>query len=112
MFSYYGIAASVTVAIVNYIVLGFGFPVDGYYFHSWEIYLASVVVFFGSGTVGYTLLEYRLGKKQLVGGNPFFLRRPLLNFFSLYPVGVGTFGECDVDTVLVRLAFLKMDVCT
>lgn len=66
MFSYYGMAASVTIAVVNYVLLGFQFPVDGFYFQSWEIYLASIVVFFGSGTVGYTLLEYRLGKKQLV----------------------------------------------
>jgi hypothetical protein len=66
MFSYYGIAASVSIAIINYVLLGFQFPVDGFYFHSWEIYLASIVVFFGSGTVGYTLLQYRLGRKQLV----------------------------------------------
>lgn len=66
MFSYYGIAASVTISIINYVLLGFQFPVDGFYMHSFEIWLATTVVFFGSGTVGYTLLEYRLGHKQLV----------------------------------------------
>lgn len=34
--------------------------------HSFEIWLATIVVFWGSGNVGYTLLEYRLGHKELV----------------------------------------------
>lgn len=34
--------------------------------HSFEIFLATTVVFWGSGTLGYTLLEYRLGHKKLV----------------------------------------------
>jgi hypothetical protein len=66
MFSYYGIAASVLIGVINYVFLGFQFTVDGFYMHSWEIWLATTVVFFGSGNVGYTLLEYRLGEKQLV----------------------------------------------
>lgn len=37
--------------------------------HSFEIWLATMVVFFGSGNVGFTLLEYRLGEKNLVRGN-------------------------------------------
>jgi len=68
MFSYYGIAASVTIGVINYLLLGFQFPVDGFYIHSFEIWLATTIVFFGSGTVGYTLLEYRLGHKQLIRG--------------------------------------------
>jgi len=47
-------------------LLGFEFPVDGYYLHSFEIWLATIVVFYGSGNVGYTLLEYRLGHRELV----------------------------------------------
>ncbi|KAG5642257.1 hypothetical protein DXG03_003334 [Asterophora parasitica] len=69
MFSYYGIAASVTISVINYILLGFQFGVDGFYMHSFEIWLATTVVFFGSGTVGYSLLQYRLGQKQLVCNN-------------------------------------------
>ena len=60
-----GIAASVTIAVINYVFLGFQFPVDGFYMHSFEIWLASTVVFFGSGNVGFSLLEYRLGKKNI-----------------------------------------------
>ncbi|KAK7689381.1 hypothetical protein QCA50_007173 [Cerrena zonata] len=66
MFSYYGIAGSITIAIINYVLLGFQFPVDGFYIHSFEIWLATTVVFFGSGNVGFTLLEYRLGEKSIV----------------------------------------------
>jgi cellulose synthase/poly-beta-1,6-N-acetylglucosamine synthase-like glycosyltransferase len=68
MFSYYGIAASMTIGIINYVLLGFQFPVDGFYLHSFEIWLATTVVFIGSGNVGYTLLEYRLGHKGLFEG--------------------------------------------
>jgi hypothetical protein len=61
-----GIAASITISLINYVLLGFQFPVDGFFMHSFEIFLATTVVFWGSGTIGYTLLEYRLGHKKLV----------------------------------------------
>ncbi|KIK57287.1 hypothetical protein GYMLUDRAFT_204172 [Collybiopsis luxurians FD-317 M1] len=63
--SYYGIAASLTIAVINYILLGFQFPVDGFYTHDFEIWLACIVVFFGSGSVGYSLFEYRVGSRSL-----------------------------------------------
>lgn len=63
-----GIAAAITISILNYVLLGFQFPIDGFYQHSFEVWLATTVVFFGSGNVGYTLLEYRLGQKPLVSG--------------------------------------------
>ena len=49
-------------------MLGWEFPVDGFYLHSFEIWLATTVVFFGSGNIGFTLLEYRLGEKPLFWG--------------------------------------------
>lgn len=61
-----GIAASFTISVMNYVLLGFQFPVDGFYMHSFEIWLATTVVFIGSGNIGFTLLEYRLGHKSLV----------------------------------------------
>ena len=51
---------------MNYVILGFQFPVDGFYMHSFEIWLATTVVFYGSGNVGFTLLQYRLGEKSIV----------------------------------------------
>ncbi|ESK90098.1 glycosyltransferase family 2 protein [Moniliophthora roreri MCA 2997] len=69
MSSYYGLAASFTVALINYVLLGFQLPVDGFYtsLRSFEIYLASVVVFFGAGSLGYALFEYRVGGKKILG---------------------------------------------
>ncbi|KAH9914551.1 uncharacterized protein B0H18DRAFT_1125480 [Fomitopsis serialis] len=37
MFSYYGIACSITISVINYICLGFELPVDGYYMHSYRL---------------------------------------------------------------------------
>ncbi|KAG1781357.1 glycosyl transferase family group 2-domain-containing protein [Suillus placidus] len=68
MFSYYGIAASATISLINYIMLGFQFPTDDFYMHSFEVWLATFVVFFGAGSVGYVFLQYRLGEKGIVGG--------------------------------------------
>ncbi|KAJ7113089.1 glycosyl transferase family group 2-domain-containing protein [Mycena epipterygia] len=66
MFSYYGIAASAVLSILNYLLLGFAVDVDGFYMHSFEIWLACMVVFPGAGNIGYTLLEYRLGHRGIL----------------------------------------------
>ncbi|KAJ7705304.1 glycosyl transferase family group 2-domain-containing protein [Mycena rosella] len=87
MFSYYGIAASVTIGLMNYVLLGFQFPVDGFYIPSFEIWLACTVVFFGTGTVGYTLLEYRLGHKNLLSG--FLINLMWIPFFFFFFGGLG-----------------------
>lgn len=68
MFSYYGIACAITITTMNYFLLGWELPVDDYYIHSFEIWLATTVVFFGSGNVGYTILQYRLGERDLIWG--------------------------------------------
>lgn len=66
MFSYYAIAAAVPLSILNYVLLGFQFTVDGYYMHSFEIWLACMVVFFGAGNIGYSMFEYRIGQKNIL----------------------------------------------
>ncbi|KAF8577758.1 hypothetical protein K439DRAFT_1639454 [Ramaria rubella] len=66
MFSYYGIAGAFTLALLNYFLLGFAFPVDGYYMRSWEMWLAITVVFVGAGNVGITMLDYRLYHRNLL----------------------------------------------
>jgi hypothetical protein len=66
MFSYYAIAASAVLSFLNYILLGWGFNVDQFYGHSFEILLACLVVFPVAGNIGYTLLEYRLGQRRLI----------------------------------------------
>lgn len=102
-----GIAASVTIAIINYVLLGFQFDVDGVYLHSFEIWLATTVVFFGSGNIGFTLLEYRLGEKSIVSSAVIYgLSCPYTDVWndpafaaSLLP------HQYHVDTFLVRIIF-------
>ncbi|KAJ2990040.1 hypothetical protein NUW54_g8595 [Trametes sanguinea] len=65
MFSYYGLAASALLSILNYFLLGWNIKVDGFYEHSFEIWLACTVVFPGAGNLGFTLLEYRLGQRNI-----------------------------------------------
>ncbi|GBE85655.1 glycosyl transferase family group 2-domain-containing protein [Sparassis latifolia] len=65
MFSYYGIASAIILSTMNYLLLGWDITIDGYYEHSFEIWLACTVVFPGAGNVGFTLLEYRLGIRSL-----------------------------------------------
>ncbi|KAG6873721.1 hypothetical protein C0995_012187 [Termitomyces sp. Mi166 len=98
MFSYYGIAGSVTISIINYILLGLQFGVDRFYMHSFEIWLATTVVFFGSGTVGYSLLQYRLGQKQLI---PAFLENCMwIPFFFFF------FGGLSIPLTQAILAHM------
>lgn len=66
MFSYYGLAAALTLSLLNYILLGFSLPIDDFYMHSFEIWLACTVVFPGLGNIAFTLLEYRLGTRGLL----------------------------------------------
>ncbi|EPQ53060.1 hypothetical protein GLOTRDRAFT_107162 [Gloeophyllum trabeum ATCC 11539] len=61
----YGIAAGFTLSIMNYLLLGFAVDIDGFYMHSFEIWLACTVVFPGLGNFAYTLLEYRLGLRSI-----------------------------------------------
>lgn len=66
MFSYYGIAIGLILSLSNYLMLGWGYEVDGFYLKSFEIWLACVVVFPCAGNLGYILLEYRLGHSNLL----------------------------------------------
>ncbi|TFY78877.1 hypothetical protein EWM64_g5135 [Hericium alpestre] len=98
MFSYFGIAASVTIGVINYVLLGFQFPVDAFYMHSFEIWLATTVVFFGSGNVGFTLLEYRLGETNI-------LRAALVNLMWI-PFFFFFFGGLSIPLSQAILAHL------
>lgn len=61
-----GIAAGFGLSLMNYLLLGWAASIDGFYLHSFEIWLACMVVFPGLGNLGYTLLEYRLGHRSLL----------------------------------------------
>ena len=62
-----GIAAATVGSVLNYLLLGLAPQLDRFYLHSFEILLACTVVFPGIGNVGYTLLEYRLGQRNMLG---------------------------------------------
>lgn len=98
MFSYYGIAASSTLAILNYLVLGWALDVDGYYYHSFEIWLACTVVFPGLGNIGQTILEYRLGKRSMLAS--FVDNVKWIPFFFFF------FGGLSVHLVVAILAHM------
>ncbi|KAF9813569.1 hypothetical protein IEO21_05501 [Rhodonia placenta] len=66
MYQSYGISAAFVLSLSNYLVLGWALTVDGFYEHSFEIWLACTVVFPGAGNFGYTLLQYRLGQRNLL----------------------------------------------
>ncbi|KZV93948.1 hypothetical protein EXIGLDRAFT_835361 [Exidia glandulosa HHB12029] len=69
IFSYYGIAGAVVLSVLNYILVGFTLDVDGFYVHSWEVWISCSVVFIITGNVAFTLLEYRIGKESLLRGS-------------------------------------------
>ncbi|KZV62307.1 hypothetical protein PENSPDRAFT_591601 [Peniophora sp. CONT] len=50
--------------------------------HSFEIWLATTVVFFGSGNVGFSIQEYRLGAKSLLHG--FLINLMWIPFFFFF----------------------------
>ncbi|KAH9062582.1 glycosyl transferase family group 2-domain-containing protein [Lactarius deliciosus] len=98
MFSYYGLAASAFLSLLNYIVLGLSINVDGFYERSFEIWLACTVVFPGAGNIGFTLLEYRLGQRSLMSS--FFENITWIPFFFFF------FGGLSIHLSQALLAHL------
>jgi len=66
--------------------------------HSFEIWLATTVVFFGTGNVGFTLLEYRLGEKELL--TSFLINISWIPFFFFF------FGGLSIPLSQAILAHL------
>jgi hypothetical protein len=66
MFSYYGIAASFSLSLLNYFILGWQINIDNTYLPSFEIWVSIVFIFPLCGNIAHTLLEYRLGHKGLL----------------------------------------------
>ncbi|KAE9389013.1 hypothetical protein BT96DRAFT_1003645 [Gymnopus androsaceus JB14] len=98
MFSYYGLAGSAMLSVLNYFILGWAADVDGFYLKSFEIWLACTVVFPGAGNVGYTLLEYRLGRKNIFSA--FIENITWIPFFFFF------FGGLSVHLSVALLAHL------
>ena len=60
-----GIAAGFGLSLMNYLLIGWAATTDGFYLHSFEVWLACMAVFPVLGNFGYTLLEYRLNHRSL-----------------------------------------------
>ncbi|KAH9946762.1 hypothetical protein B0H21DRAFT_693218, partial [Amylocystis lapponica] len=59
------IAAAAILSTRHYFLLGWNITIDVVYEHSFEIWLACTVVSPGAGNLGFTLLEYCLGRRSL-----------------------------------------------
>ncbi|CAG7848461.1 SubName: Full=Uncharacterized protein {ECO:0000313/EMBL:CCA73139.1} [Serendipita indica DSM 11827] len=66
MFSYYGIAASFTLSLFNYLLIGWQLPISSMYLQSFQIWVSIVFIFPLCGNIAHTLLEYRIGHKGLL----------------------------------------------
>ena len=82
--------------MLNYLLLGLAPQLDRFYLHSFEILLACTVVFPGIGNVGYTLLEYRLGQRNMLGALlenlrwiPFLYVGLFISFFLCFSFFIG-----------------------
>jgi len=106
MFSYFGIAAGFMLTVLNYFVLGWTADVDGFYMHSFEIWLACLVVFPGVGSIAFSIMEYRLGQRGFLesvletvtwipffffffGGLPIHVSKALLAYMFSYNIQWG-----------------------
>lgn len=65
MFSYYGIAVSGPLTLLNYFLLGLSSSIDRFYWGSFQIFVSVVLVFPILGNLSFTALEYRLGQRSL-----------------------------------------------
>ncbi|KAF9074579.1 glycosyl transferase family group 2-domain-containing protein [Rhodocollybia butyracea] len=98
MFSYYGLAGSAMLSVLNYFLLGWAADIDGYYLHSFEIWLACCFVFPIAGNVGFTLLEYRLGRRSILSG--------LIENFAWIPFFFFFFGGLSIHLSAALLAHM------
>ncbi|KAF5344914.1 hypothetical protein D9758_011571 [Tetrapyrgos nigripes] len=76
---------------------GWAIDVDGCYMHSFEIWLACLVVFPGAGNLAYTVLEYRLGQRNILSS---FLENVMWILFFFF------FGSLSVHLSAALLAHL------
>jgi hypothetical protein len=98
MFSYYGIAAATALSVLNYFILGYASATDGFYMHSFEIWIACMVVFLGAGNLGFSLLEYRLGHRSIFSA--------LIENFTWVPFFFFFFGGLSIHLSTALLAHL------
>ena len=88
---------------MNYLLLGWSLGVNGFFLHSFEIWLACTVVFSSAGNLGFTLLEYGLG----VGLAALLAKRRVRKIICSFPrqsdswVFDGLYRDGDIELELV-----------
>ncbi|KAF9230491.1 glycosyl transferase family group 2-domain-containing protein [Melanogaster broomeanus] len=93
MFSYYGIATAAALSLLNYLLLGLQVDIDGYFLHSFEVWLACTVVLPRLVNLVFALLEYLPGHRTLFsffGGLSIHLSVALLTHLFSYNIMWGT----------------------
>ncbi|KZV80222.1 hypothetical protein EXIGLDRAFT_845734 [Exidia glandulosa HHB12029] len=84
--SYFGIAGSFLISVLNYVLLGFTIRVDNYYLKGFELFLACLVLFFAAGNLAHAILEYRLKIRGL--GESLVANFRWLPFFLIFFQGL------------------------
>ncbi|KAJ9120662.1 hypothetical protein QFC22_002592 [Naganishia vaughanmartiniae] len=60
IFSYYAIGFAWPLTVLNYVLIGFGIPIDAYYLNGWKVTFTCLVLFPGLGNLAAVVLRYRL----------------------------------------------------
>ncbi|KAL5119775.1 hypothetical protein ACEQ8H_002381 [Pleosporales sp. CAS-2024a] len=67
IFSYYAIASSVPLGVMNYFLVGWlNGNLDKYYVESWQTFLVVILVFNGLSNICFAVMRYRLGECGLI----------------------------------------------
>lgn len=85
--SYYAIACSLLLSLVNWVLIGlFDDVLDLFYLESWQVFLTCIVIFCGLSNVSSALFQYRLNTNSL--GNALVQNFKWIVFFFFFFCGM------------------------
>ncbi|WRT65029.1 uncharacterized protein IL334_001971 [Kwoniella shivajii] len=85
--SYYAIACSLLLSLVNWVLIGlFDDVLDLFYLSSWQVFLTCIVIFCGLSNVSSALFQYRLNANSL--GNALIQNFKWIVFFFFFFCGM------------------------
>ncbi|KAJ9116614.1 hypothetical protein QFC20_000547 [Naganishia adeliensis] len=64
IFSYYAIACAWPLTALNYVLIGFGVPIDQFYLSGWQVTFVCICLFTGLSNLASIVLRYRLKVKN------------------------------------------------
>ncbi|KAJ9105391.1 hypothetical protein QFC21_001761 [Naganishia friedmannii] len=86
IFSYYAIACSWPLTVLNYVLVGFDLPIDNFYLNGWKIAFVCILLFSGLSNVAAIVLRYRLKIKNT--GDFAAKQIMFIPFFSIFFTGL------------------------